>query len=217
MNKWALFAVGVGLIGIGYFFREKGKSRQQPVQLPPRIASEFDAVYYPVMEDTRTQGEIVTEQPRTPKKWVTPDIGDIRNGEKVIYSGVIWEPDFIAATRAKGLPDGLLSRVAWQESRYNPEAYNMGSTATGMMQIVPRWHPNVDASNPKEAIPYAAGYLAALKYRFGSWSKALAAYNWGPGNLAKLMTEHPKDWIGYVPRETSKYVIGVINDTGLGL
>ncbi len=30
------------------------------------------------------------------------------------------------------------------------------------MQIIPKWHPNVDPTNPNDAIGYAAGYLRKL-------------------------------------------------------
>lgn len=82
------------------------------------------------------------------------------------------------------IPPDLLVRLAWQESRFDPEAYNEKSGASGIMQIVPRWHPEVDPWAPASAIPYAARYLAQLYRQFGTWELALKAYNWGPGNVA---------------------------------
>jgi len=38
--------------------------------------------------------------------------------------------------RGSGLPQFLLVRQAWQESRLNAKAYNASSTASGIMQIV---------------------------------------------------------------------------------
>jgi soluble lytic murein transglycosylase-like protein len=128
--------------------------------------------------------------------WVTP------------AAGRPWEGAFVAASAQHGLPAGLLSRVAWQESRYDPQAYNAGSGASGMMQIVPRFHPGVDPWKPDEAIPYAAGYLRQNFDRFGSWELALAAYNAGPGNVEKYDRKVPPF------AETVEYVRSILRDVG---
>ncbi len=123
--------------------------------------------------------------------WFTP-----RTGRK--YEGY-----FIDASRRYNIPPGLLSRVAKQESDYNPFATNP-SGAMGIMQIIPKWHPGL--GNPydaREAIYYAAGYLYRLKNRFGSWRLALAAYNWGPTNLArKGFSKAPPETVNYVAQIT---------------
>lgn len=139
-----------------------------------------------------------------PRYWVTP------------ANGLPYEPLFLSASKKYGLPSGLLSRIAYQESRYNPKAYNKGSTASGMMQIVPRWHPGVDPFNVNAAIPYAASYLAQLHRLFpGSWDKAIASYNWGQGNIAKVANTYGDKWLDHVPDETYSYVKDVMRDTGL--
>ena len=55
----------------------------------------------------------------------------------------------------------------------------------GVAQINSYWHSNVSntqASNPGFAIPWATKYLKGLYDKYGSWPKAIAAYNAG-GNL----------------------------------
>lgn len=52
----------------------------------------------------------------------------------------------------------------------------MPDTAAGM---------GIDPTDPQESIYAAAQYLAEQKQKFGSWQNAIAAYNWGPGNLEK--------------------------------
>lgn len=110
------------------------------------------------------------------------------------------------------LPHGLLARVAYQESRFRPDIIrgNVVSSAgaQGIMQIVPVWHPGVDPLNPTDAIFYAAKYLHQLYGQFGSWEKALAAYNWGPGNLRKFLNGE----IASVPKETRDYVAQITGD-----
>lgn len=97
------------------------------------------------------------------------------------------------------LPKFLLVEVARKESNFKRDAFNKKSGASGIMQIVPKWHPNVDPWAPEQAIPYAAGYLSQLYVQFGSWMEALAAYNWGPGNLNRYGLDR-------LPLETSNYV-----------
>lgn len=108
-----------------------------------------------------------------------------------------------------GLPENLLVRVAYQESRFRDDIIS-GETkssagAEGIMQIVPRWHPDVDPLNVADAINYAASYLAKLKASTGSWRNALAAYNWGPGNLRSK-------GFAAAPLETRNYVSQIAGD-----
>lgn len=116
-----------------------------------------------------------------------------------------------------GLPDNLLLRLAQQESYFNPLATNP-SGAQGMMQIVPRWHPGVNPFKPEEAIPYAGKFLLENFNRFGSWRAALAAYNWGPGNVSSALRRHGGDVesmlqnVTLVPLETRNYVAQIIAD-----
>ena len=109
-----------------------------------------------------------------------------------------------------GIPADLVVRLAWQESRFKVAAYNAGSGATGIMQIVPRWHPGVDPLDPPTAIDYGARYLAQLKRQFGSWELALKAYNWGPGNVAAWL--RGGDDAPTEPLETQNYSAQILAD-----
>lgn len=114
---------------------------------------------------------------------------------------------------ANGLPHNLLARLLMQESDFNPNAHNVRTDARGMAQIVPRWHPNiVDPFDPNEAIPYAAKYLARLHNNFGSWDVALAAYNWGWGNINKLIGQYGNNGFEHMPEETRNYVTQILGD-----
>jgi len=128
--------------------------------------------------------------------WSTPN-----NGKKFI-------PYFNAAEKENDLPAGLLSRMAYQESRYNPTASGR-SGEVGIMQIIPRWHPGVDATNPIESIQYAGRLMRRYYNRFGSWDKALAAYNWGPTALQKY-------GLIRAPESTKKYIKDILGDIGIG-
>lgn len=106
-----------------------------------------------------------------------------------------------AATRNGVDPDRFVRQIR-QESQFNPQAYNAGSDASGIAQIVPRFHPGVDVWDPHASLDYAAKYDASLAASFGGdWAKAFAAYNWGPGNV--------KNWDGKraaLPAETRAYL-----------
>ena len=112
----------------------------------------------------------------------------------------------------KGLPPDLLVRLAYQESRFRQDIITgkkiSSAGAVGMFQIVPRWHPNVNPLDWKASAVYAANYLLQLKKQFGTWKLALAAYNWGPGNLRQL-------GINQAPEETRNYYSQIMADIGL--
>jgi len=53
-------------------------------------------------------------------------------------------------------------------------------------------------------------YLAQMFQRYGNWPDALAAYNWGPGNLeAWIAAGRPTERL---PNETARYVRRVLRD-----
>lgn len=106
----------------------------------------------------------------------------------------------------EGIPHNLLVRIAYQESRFREDIISgqtvSSSNAQGIMQIIPRWHPNVNPLEPSQAIPYAGKYLRKLYNIFGNWKDATASYNWGQGNLAKFK----KGVIKKMPLETKNYI-----------
>lgn len=131
---------------------------------------------------------------------------------KLPPAGVPYRPIFEQAAADFDVPAPLLERVAQQESHFDTTAHNAGSDASGIMQLVPRWYPGVDPFDPSEAIPAAANSLRTYYDQFGSWPLALAAYNWGPGNLSESIAagQGPADW----PRETQNYVSEITADVG---
>lgn len=137
------------------------------------------------------------------RKWVIH-----RRGERYL-------PLFNKAEQQNNLPPGLLARVAEKESSFLPDVIaglrKSPAGAVGIMQIVPRWHPGVDPTDPVASIDYAGKYLRTLYNQTGTWRLALAAYNWGIGNLRKWQKGQIKSW----PRETLDYVDSIAGDLGL--
>lgn len=124
--------------------------------------------------------------------------------------------DIKYAEYLNGIPSGLLGRLLYQESRFRPDiisgATKSSAGAVGIAQIVQRWHPDVDPTDPKASISYAGRYLAKLKKQFGDWQTALAAYNWGWGNVSKAQQEYGAAWLSYAPTETQNYVSQIWGD-----
>ena len=107
------------------------------------------------------------------------------------------------------LPPNLLARVLYQESRFRPDIIHCetisSAGAMGIAQIVPRWHPTVDPCDPWDSIDYAGQYLAQLFDLTGSWERAVAAYNWGIGNLNR-------QGLAGAPKETRDYIASMKAD-----
>lgn len=123
--------------------------------------------------------------------------------------------DAIRAAEAKyQLPDSLLARVLYQESRFRPDIIS-GATrssvgAQGIAQFMPATAADlgIDPLDPFQAIPAAAKYLRQLFNQTGSWDRALAAYNWGVGNVQRK-------GIDAAPLETRNYVSQVLADVSV--
>jgi soluble lytic murein transglycosylase-like protein len=104
----------------------------------------------------------------------------------------------------------LAKAVAWQESRFNPAAVSPKG-ALGVMQLMPGAARTlgVDAGDLKGNIEGGVVYLGQMLQRFGGdLPRALAAYNAGPGAVARY---------GGVPpyAETQAYVRGVLGQLNL--
>lgn len=109
------------------------------------------------------------------------------------------------------LPEDLLVRLAWQESRFRNDIITgqkvSSAGAKGMFQLMPVHWPYVDPTDWQASANYAAQMLRRLYNRFGTWALALAAYNWGEGNLARK-------GIAAAPLETRNYYNQILADIG---
>ena len=106
---------------------------------------------------------------------------------------------------AHGLPEGLLAAVLQKESSGNPMAESSAG-AQGLFQFMPATAEafGIDPLVPEEAASGAAQYYAKLLKQFGGdLKKALAAYNWGPGNVKRKGLEK-------APKETQNYVKDIV-------
>lgn len=116
--------------------------------------------------------------------------------------------NFAGLEQQHGLPAGVLTNLVRQESRGNCDARSPVG-AQGLCQFMPATARamGVNASDPVSSINGAARYLEQLMDMFdGDAQKAIAAYNWGPGNMRRNVREHGSDWKNYLPAETKHYL-----------
>lgn len=118
----------------------------------------------------------------------------------------------------EGVPDEV-KYLAMVESGLNPKAVSHAN-AVGMWQFIystgkayglQRTHWVDERMDPEKATRAAARYLKDLYAQFGDWHLAMAAYNCGPGRVARAVRRHGGNatfWDVYdaLPRETRNYV-----------
>jgi hypothetical protein len=61
-------------------------------------------------------------------------------------------------------------------------------------------------NSPEEAMRFQSDYMTALNDKYQDPQKALAAYNYGPGSMDKLIAKHGDEWKNNLPTETSNYL-----------
>lgn len=65
----------------------------------------------------------------------------------------------------------------------------------------------VDPHDWKQNVTGWADYMRNLQKRFaGNYPQMLAAYNWGMGNLRRVLIEHGAEWQSFLPAETKQYL-----------
>jgi membrane-bound lytic murein transglycosylase D len=122
----------------------------------------------------------------------------------------------------QGVPQDLIY-LAVAESGFQPQALNARSGAGGMWQFMPTgayglarngWFD--ERFDPEKSSLAYAKYMKTLYNQFGDWYLAMAAYDWGPGNVqrAVMRTGYADFWELYrrnvLPSETKNYVPGII-------
>ncbi len=120
----------------------------------------------------------------------------------------------------RGLPMEL-ALLPFIESAFNPQAMSR-ARASGMWQFMPatgkafELRQNLFRDDRRDVLAStraALDYLERLHARFGDWHLALAAYNWGQGNVQRTLDRHraarlPSDYASLrgLPLETRQYV-----------
>lgn len=102
----------------------------------------------------------------------------------------------------------LIRSVIHAESSFNPFATSPAG-AMGLMQLMPDTAKEMgvrDAYDVRENVMAGTRYLKMLLDRYdGEVDLALAAYNWGMGNLEKRPDHLPQETLSYIDRVKSNY------------
>lgn len=119
----------------------------------------------------------------------------------------------------RGLPTEL-ALLPFIESAFNPQAMS-SAKASGMWQFIPSTGKHFDLTqnlfrddrrDVLASTQAALDYLQKLHAMFGDWHLALAAYNWGEGNVQRAIKRNQRAGLptGYahlrMPEETRHYV-----------
>jgi membrane-bound lytic murein transglycosylase D len=125
----------------------------------------------------------------------------------------------VEETSKRGMP-AELALLPFTESAFNPQAKSIAAAA-GMWQFMPmtgkhfELKQNVFRDDRRDVLAStraALDYLGQLYDEFKDWHLALAAYNWGQGNLRKAIARNaaaglPTDYESLrLPQETREYV-----------
>ncbi len=114
---------------------------------------------------------------------------------------------------------GLLHQMIMAESGGNLNALS-AKGAMGPLQFMPGTAAQYGLKNPNDLGQSISAWKAYMTHLLeiyaGDIRKAVAAYNWGEGNLNNDIAKHGAAWEQYLPRETRGYLAKVIveNNTG---
>ena len=132
--------------------------------------------------------------------------------------------DMISRTlKEYGVPQDLIYQAV-AESGFQPQALNRRSGAGGMWQFMPfagaygleRNGFFDERFDPEKSTVAYAKYMKYLYTQFGDWYLAMAAYDWGAGNVQRAVarTGYADFWQLYkhsaLPGETKNYVPGIL-------
>jgi membrane-bound lytic murein transglycosylase D len=120
--------------------------------------------------------------------------------------------------KEEGVPQDLFY-LAVAESGFRPQAVNRGTGAGGMWQFMPYGPYGLERNgwyderfDPEKATRAYARWIKAQYEQLGDWYLAMAAYNWGAGNVQRAVerTGYADFWELYrrnnLPAETKNYV-----------
>jgi hypothetical protein len=136
------------------------------------------------------------------------DFAVTRRGLGDLVNAATVQQLLVQAAARYGFDPSLIIAQAQQESGFR-NVTNPTTGACGVLQLLPSTAAQYgvsDCRNVAANIDAGVHYLADLLNQFGDIAKALAAYDWGPGNLGKAIAAWGDQWLAHAPAETQNYV-----------
>lgn len=206
--------------------------------LTPGLASlttQPDITPIPGLEITTQQEPVAVEQQKQPSAAITDEqrqqLLDLKRQLEGGTAQASPQPKAVKVgkqnvsipTGEKYAPPSLVKAVIQVESAGKPEAVS-SKGAGGLMQLMPATAKQLgieDRFDPEQNVEGGSRYLQQMLDKYGKTDIALAAYNWGPGNIDKAIRQVKADgkrvtWANImqavkVPQETRLYVNKVLS------
>jgi membrane-bound lytic murein transglycosylase D len=154
------------------------------------------------------------------RKWEQRYASQPEYFQRMVERGARYLFHIVEEIDKRGMPMDL-ALLPFIESAFDPQALSR-ARAAGMWQFMPgtgrefELRQNIFRDDRRDVLAStraALDFLAKLHERFGDWQLALAAYNWGPGNVARAIERNrrahrPTDLssLQRLPAETRNYV-----------
>ena len=125
------------------------------------------------------------------------------------HADTAWlDPIIAKASRKYGVDVGLIKAVIKAESNFNTQAVSHAG-ARGLMQLMPATARSLgvsDSFDPEQNVMAGTRFLKDMLQRYdGNVDSALAAYNWGPGNVDRRPDSLPRETRDYLARVKQLY------------
>lgn len=121
------------------------------------------------------------------------------------------------AAKSNRVNENLIAAIIKAESNFKPSARSHAG-AQGLMQLMPGTARGLGVRNPNDPSQNVQGgtkYISQMMDKYDDIRLALAAYNWGPGNVDKALRKYGNSYEAiknHMPKETRNYVPRVLNN-----
>jgi soluble lytic murein transglycosylase-like protein len=119
-----------------------------------------------------------------------------------------------AEAQRQGVDPPLAIEVANAESGLDPNIGDSPAGAIGLFQLEPATAAGLGV-NPRDVNQNITGgitYLRQMLAQFGNVPAALAAYNWGPTNVSRSLSQWGANFLSHAPTETRNYVAKILGN-----